>query len=141
MSSQQEQDGFTLTTDRIIGLVVIVFLGFMAFQDNLSMNQTGNEISLAQLAANVEELQENVNELLRFAEVPRFTADDYNIRTDPIINKVVTIEENQNRRSQIIEDWATQTSRMSVILESHTEDLNLVKRRIQEIEEAVVNDD
>lgn len=123
-----------LTPDRIIGIAVIASLGFMAFSERTRESQSENQIDMVTLSAKMENIQESVNKLTMLSEEPRFTANDYDVRTQPIFDKVVTLEAEQNRRAVIIDDWRAQANVTTSILENHSQDIISLNRRLRALE-------
>lgn len=100
--------GFTITSDRMLQIAIVCMLGFMAFKDQINSTQSGVSSQLAVITQRLERIE---TDFRTFASTPRYTAADAAVLEGKIQTTILQlqgrVENNQEelqRRSRFMDD-------------------------------------
>lgn len=101
-------EGITISTDRVIGFVVIALVGFNTFRNETKNSEKDVSVELTRIAANYEafgdDLDDLKDEMRAFTSKPRFAPDDFATGVAPIDQRLTRIEGLAARRGDTLDD-------------------------------------
>ena len=135
-NSAMTNEGVTLTTDRIIGILVIVALSYFGFKDQTIETATSSQVDIAELTIQVRDLKEAVANLEETSQ-PQFTDQDYSIRIQPLLQRLERIEGERQRIRTELEDLKLMSQRRESIIDDQSEDIVWLKEKYRELSNRV----